>query len=80
MKRSDSIFLLVVFVFFTTACNKQNKDVISLKGDWRFAIDTADTGFSSGWFQQKLPETVHLPGSMKENGKGFVPTLKTLWT
>lgn len=53
---------------------------ISLKGEWKFKMDTADLGVKNKWFTTKLPETVKLPGSMAENFKGDEITLKTKWT
>ncbi|HKJ41253.1 MAG TPA: hypothetical protein VKA27_04125, partial [Sunxiuqinia sp.] len=60
---------------------QEHKDFrISLKGEWQFQTDPDDQGVAQKWFAKNLAEVVHLPGSMKENGKGNVPTLKTDWT
>ena len=53
---------------------------IDLSGNWSFAIDSLDTGVKDKWFNNKLPETIHLPGSMTTNGKGDDVTLHTPWT
>ncbi|OIN58268.1 beta-glucuronidase [Arsenicibacter rosenii] len=53
---------------------------IDLKGQWRFRTDAADKGVADRWFAGKLPETIKLPGSMAENGKGSDITLQTKWT
>jgi hypothetical protein len=53
---------------------------ISLSGKWRFKIDKQDEGQAQKWYNQKLPETVELPGSMAGNLKGDEITLKTKWT
>ncbi|OYU54860.1 MAG: beta-glucuronidase [Chitinophagaceae bacterium BSSC1] len=53
---------------------------ISLAGNWQFKADSKDSGIVAKWFQQQLPERVHLPGSMAENGKGDEVSLKTKWT
>ena len=52
---------------------------IDLAGTWRFAMDTSDSGVRQEWYRQVLPETVTLPGSMAENGKGFPVTVETRW-
>lgn len=57
----------------------QNKR-IDLSGTWSFAIDSLDKGVKEKWFVNKLPETIHLPGSMATNGKGNDVTLNTPWT
>jgi beta-galactosidase/beta-glucuronidase len=53
---------------------------ISLAGNWQFKTDSKDSGVVAKWFNQQLPERVHLPGSMAENGKGNEVSLKTKWT
>ncbi|SHN11931.1 sugar-binding domain-containing protein [Mucilaginibacter sp. OK098] len=53
---------------------------IDLSGNWSFGIDSLDTGVKDKWFNNKLPETIHLPGSMTTNGKGDDITLHTPWT
>lgn len=53
---------------------------ISLSGKWRFAIDRADKGLSEQWFRQTLSDSIQLPGTMTENGKGDDITLQTKWT
>jgi hypothetical protein len=73
------LFLLLVI----TGCTSRNIDVrekISLAGEWSFKIDSLDEGISNRWYETTLPETVRLPGSMAENGKGDEVTLKTDWT
>ncbi|WP_266366995.1 exo-beta-1,4-galactosidase [Tellurirhabdus rosea] len=54
--------------------------IIDLKGTWRFRTDPADKGIPERWFATRLPETIKLPGSMLENGKGDPVTLQTKWT
>jgi hypothetical protein len=58
----------------------KSTNVISLAGTWAFQIDSADRGLSEQWFLKPLNDTIHLPGSMLENGKGNNITLKTKWT
>lgn len=48
-----------------------------LSGTWKFRIDSLDQGISQKWFAETFPtDTVHLPGSLAENGKGFPVTVK----
>lgn len=58
-------------------CNSQT---ISLAGEWRFAIDRNNNGVTEKWFSKQLPETIELPGSMAERGKGDDISLTTQWT
>ncbi len=72
-------FFLCVQIFIT--CHRpiaENK--ISLEGVWHFKMDPDDEGVNEHWFNRQLHETVQLPGSMKENEKGFELTLQTQWT
>jgi len=66
-----------------TGCSlKQNliPEKISLSGEWNFRIDSLDQGVKNRWYNDMAVETVKLPGSMAENGKGDEVTLKTDWT
>jgi Glycosyl hydrolases family 2, sugar binding domain/Glycosyl hydrolases family 2 len=61
---------------------KQNeiREKLSLAGEWKFRIDSLDQGIENKWYNDLAIETVRLPGSMAENGKGDEVTLKTDWT
>lgn len=52
---------------------------IDLSGIWGFAIDRDDIGVGAQWFLADLPETIKLPGSMAENGKGDEISVATHW-
>ena len=72
-------FLLLVLV----SCSPVKKDIresVSLAGEWRFRIDSLDKGVQDRWYDKATEETITLPGSMAENGKGNEVTLKTDWT
>lgn len=65
------------------ACTRQNVEVrnsLSLAGEWKFKIDSLDKGIENKWYNVLADETIKLPGSMAENGKGEEVTLKTDWT
>ncbi len=73
------LFLLLV----VTGCTSRQTDIreeLSLAGTWGFQIDSLDQGVEQQWFNNEFSETVSLPGSMTENGKGNEVTLKTDWT
>ena len=76
------IFYLATIALLVSACLKfaGNENRISLAGEWSFKVDTADVGIQQEWFRQKFMETVHLPGSMNTNGKGFDVDVHTPWT
>ena len=75
--------LILVFLILTSACSCNRsieKNTISLAGEWRFRIDSLDNGVEGEWYNELFTETVNLPGSMAENGKGYEVTLETDWT
>ena len=55
---------------------QQHLQRIDLSGEWQFQMDPQDRGDEEKWYETTLPETVRLPGSMVENGKGDDITLK----
>jgi len=66
-----------------TGCTSNNISIrnnLSLAGNWKFCIDSLDQGIEKQWYNEPLAETVKLPGSMAENGKGDEVTVKTGWT
>jgi len=70
-------YLFILCLLFGNTINAQK---ISLAGNWQFKIDSADVGVKDKWFNSKLSETIKLPGSMLENGKGSPVTIHTQWT
>lgn len=78
MKKYIVIVISVLFLF--GSCNKKSEPVIDLSGEWQFSIDANDVGETEKWFNQDFEETVNLPGSMAENGKGYDITMETKWT
>lgn len=74
---SLSLFGLFFLINYVAA---QAPKSINLRGTWQFQIDATDVGVKEKWFAKTLPETVKLPGSMLENGKGDKVTLYTQWT
>lgn len=69
--------LLFISIAASTLTNAQH---ISLAGTWQFAIDKNNAGIKEKWFSKTLTETIELPGSMAERGKGDDLTINTQWT
>ena len=74
------IFLALVISSGCSAGNQFSEKRISLAGEWNFRIDSLDKGIDNGWYNEKFSETVILPGSMAENGKGEEIVVNTDWT
>ena len=75
--------ILIWLLLLISGCSVEQKDPVqklSLSGEWRFKIDSLHTGIENRWYEKVLDETVSLPGSMAENGKGYEVDLNTPWT
>ena len=54
-------------------------NVISLAGDWRFAMDRDDAGYAAGWFNTDLTDKIKLPGILQAQGYGDDIAMDTPW-
>lgn len=79
MKYFYYVFFFLLLIPFAVN-GQQHLQRIDLSGEWQFQMDPQDRGDEEKWYETTLPETVRLPGSMVENGKGYDITLKTEWT
>ncbi len=77
---SVTSFLMAALLLLAAACSRQETSKIDLSGEWRFAIDSTDTGIPGKWYSEYLDERVMLPGSMNSNSKGSDVNLRTKWT
>jgi len=75
-----SSLILTLITCCQISCLDKSSMEIDISGKWNFQMDSLDVGISEQWFIMDLPETVYLPGSMTENGKGDDVSLKTQWT
>ncbi len=74
------IFIIVLLGIMAGCTSKSGDMQMDLTGTWQFQMDPEDQGVVEKWYDTELPETVQLPGSMVENGKGYAITLETEWT
>lgn len=72
--------LLVLLSFLTLIACRQADNTQSLQGEWRFALDPNDKGLTEQWYAQPLGNTIHLPGSLQEQGYGNDVGIETPWT
>jgi hypothetical protein len=81
MKQFKNLILIILASFTLLSCSTNPPITsIDLSGEWQFQMDPNDIGAKENWFNTDLKETVQLPGSMVENGKGYDITLETEWT
>jgi len=76
MKR---IVLILCLLLSGTSFNLA-QNTLDLSGIWQFRIDRDDRGILEQWYKQTLEDTILLPGSMPERGKGDEVTARTKWT
>lgn len=74
------VLIALITALFANCQSHPKVNHLDLSGIWQFKIDTADLGLQEKWCQLNFDETVNLPGSMRDNNKGFKPTLNTEWT
>ena len=73
--------LLVLLLAITSvALHASAKDVLTLDGTWRLALDPDDVGIADQWFSRRLEGRVRLPGSLPQQGIGDPVTTHTPWT
>ncbi len=75
-----SIIPGIVLLASLSGCMSNFESKLDLAGTWEFQMDPDDRGVEEKWFNSDLPETIRLPGSMMENGKGYDITMETGWT
>ena len=75
------LLCVLLWAFMLLGCSSnENPNLISLSGEWQFQMDTLDIGVTEAWYARDFDDSIQLPGSMMEYGKGFEPTLETRWT
>ena len=72
-------YLLLLVIAFSTSCATEKVTDIDLSGEWLFKTDPNDQGEQEAWYNTQLEETLQLPGSMVENGKGDAIAMNTEW-
>jgi hypothetical protein len=71
----------ILIVLIAAGCAKpKDENLINLAGEWSFKTDPRNKGIIEKWYNNRFPETILLPGSMAENGKGNDITVNTQWT
>ena len=73
-------YLLILLSFLALTACRQADNKQSLQGEWRFALDRNDRGLAEQWYTRSLTDTIHLPGSLQEQGYGDEVGTETPWT
>ena len=62
--------LLALLLLASAATAAEPPPAISIAGTWQFKLDPTSVGEAEKWYNDVLPETVKLPGSLYQNAKG----------
>jgi hypothetical protein len=71
-------YIFLTAVLFLTA-KLSAGEVQSLAGEWRFALDRADSGLNEKRFTKVLPDKIQLPGILQAQGFGDDIATNTPW-
>ena len=77
--RNSVLFLMSIGLLSLMSCRRGPAE-LPLAGEWQFALDPEDIGVKQEWQNKELGETLRLPGSLQEQGKGEDVSLDTKWT
>ncbi len=77
---TKAIITLILLTTLALSCSHKEAIELDLSGNWKFQIDSLDQGIKENWFEQDLSETITLPGSMAEQGKGNPVDYNTKFT
>jgi len=64
--------LISLFSSFESKSSEPTRKMIDLKGTWNFALDSTNNGIIAKFYALKLTDSITLPGTLDENGKGFL--------
>jgi hypothetical protein len=71
--------IFIIGIWLLNPLRAVSQERLSLAGNWYLRLDPADRGLREHWWLQPFADTVKLPGSLTENGKGDAITLQTPW-
>lgn len=67
------LFVCITLMIFSSC--REDSSVISLAGEWQFAMDSTDVGITERWFDRSFADKIRLPGTTDEAGYGVPNTL-----
>ncbi len=71
-------FFFILSIIILSSCGNNN-NTMNLAGEWQFKLDPDGKGVDEQWYTTELEGTIHLPGSLQEQGYGEVPNPDTKW-
>src|ERR1700722_20275730 len=77
MTQTIRIFIILLLCMVGKICLAD--DMMSLAGEWRFALDRTDAETNENWFNKDLPDKIQLPGILEAQGYGDEISISTPW-
>lgn len=65
-------FILLIAIIGCNSPKEEYRTSIDLKGQWQFALDTANIGMEQKWYLSEFQDSIKLPGTTDLNQKGFL--------
>ncbi|HWA24107.1 MAG TPA: hypothetical protein VG734_00425 [Lacunisphaera sp.] len=79
MFRLRRMLLGLALVLLSGLILRAQPALLSLAGEWRFALDRTDAGIPEAWFNRDLPDRIMLPGVLQAQGFGNDIATDTPW-
>lgn len=70
--------ILFVLLVLMVCCKSENE--LDLSGEWMIKLDKRNIGEQEKWYNSSFEKRLILPGSLRDNDIGDIPSLETLWT
>lgn len=67
---------IVLAIYFCLVCTLLSAETIDLSGKWELQLDPQDSGVAARLFEKSFDDTIRLPGTLAEAGKGKALSLK----
>ncbi len=76
------IIPLVITMATVSPCTQDThaQNVMDLAGEWTFQLDADNVGIEERWYERTLRNSIHLPGSLQQQGYGHDVSVDTPWT
>lgn len=70
MKQVITICSILFACLFSSCSQEKSSPIISLVGEWQFALDSTDVGISENWYTRSFADKIQLPGTTDQAGYG----------
>lgn len=75
MKTTAKLWVVIWACLYGFSSCKEASPVLSLAGEWQFAIDSTDVGVAEEWYSRSFADPIQLPGTTDQAGYGVPNSL-----